>query len=76
LDIFEQRISDIAAILDAKGALLHMDGANTNALAGVARPGDFLRRIHRGFSSSACDCLGFRGLQALARLVRAIFWAM
>src|SRR5262249_48944422 len=39
LGIFEQRIGDIAEILHAKGALLYMDGANMNALAGVARPG-------------------------------------
>src|SRR5262249_4382334 len=41
LGIFEQRIPEIAEILHAKGALLYMDGANMNALAGVARPGDF-----------------------------------
>src|ERR1700723_1513353 len=41
LGIFEQRIADIAEILHDKGALLYMDGANMNALAGVTRPGDF-----------------------------------
>jgi glycine dehydrogenase subunit 2 len=41
LGIFEQRIADIAEILHAKGALLYMDGANMNALAGITRPGDF-----------------------------------
>lgn len=40
LGIFEQRIPEIAEILHAKGALLYMDGANMNALAGVTRPGD------------------------------------
>jgi len=39
--VFEQRIAEVAEILHAKGALLYMDGANMNALAGVARPGDF-----------------------------------
>jgi glycine dehydrogenase subunit 2 len=40
LGIFEQRMPEIAEILHAKGALLYMDGANMNALAGIARPGD------------------------------------
>jgi glycine dehydrogenase subunit 2 len=56
LGIFEQRISDIAEILHAKGALLYMDGANMNALAGVARPGDFgvdvmHLNLHKTFST-------------------------
>jgi len=56
LGIFEQRISDIVAILHAKGALLYMDGANMNALAGVARPGDFgvdvmHLNLHKTFST-------------------------
>jgi glycine dehydrogenase subunit 2 len=56
LGIFEERISDIAAILHAKGALLYMDGANMNALAGVARPGDFAvdvmhLNLHKTFST-------------------------
>ena len=56
LGIFEQRISDIAAILHAKGAMLYMDGANMNALAGVARPGDFgvdvmHLNLHKTFST-------------------------
>jgi glycine dehydrogenase subunit 2 len=56
LGIFEQRISDIAEILHAKGAFLYMDGANMNALAGVARPGDFgvdvmHLNLHKTFST-------------------------
>lgn len=56
LGIFEEHISDIAAILHAKGALLYMDGANMNALAGVARPGDFgvdvmHLNLHKTFST-------------------------
>jgi glycine dehydrogenase subunit 2 len=56
LGIFEQRISDIAAILHAKGSLLYMDGANMNALAGMARPGDFgvdvmHLNLHKTFST-------------------------
>jgi glycine dehydrogenase subunit 2 len=56
LGIFEERISDIAAILHAKGALLYMDGANMNALTGVARPGEFgvdvmHLNLHKTFST-------------------------
>ncbi|HKV03803.1 MAG TPA: aminomethyl-transferring glycine dehydrogenase subunit GcvPB [Candidatus Acidoferrales bacterium] len=56
LGIFEERIAEIAAILHAKGALLYMDGANMNALAGVARPGDFgvdvmHLNLHKTFST-------------------------
>src|ERR1700742_3594237 len=41
LGVFEENIARIAEILDAKGAQLYMDGANMNALVGIARPGDF-----------------------------------
>jgi len=41
LGIFEENISEIAKILHDAGALLYMDGANMNAIQGVARPGDF-----------------------------------
>src|SRR6202041_564020 len=56
LGIFEQRIADIAEILHDKGALLYMDGANMNALAGVTRPGDFgvdvmHLNLHKTFST-------------------------
>ncbi len=56
LGIFEQSISRIAEILHAKGALLYMDGANMNALAGIARPGDFgvdvmHLNLHKTFST-------------------------
>ncbi|HCC58536.1 MAG TPA: aminomethyl-transferring glycine dehydrogenase subunit GcvPB, partial [Solibacterales bacterium] len=30
-----------AGIMHAKGAMVYMDGANMNALVGIARPGDF-----------------------------------
>jgi glycine dehydrogenase subunit 2 len=39
--VFDEQIGDIAEILHSKGALLYLDGANMNALLGVARPGDF-----------------------------------
>ena len=56
LGIFEQRMPEIAQILHAKGALLYMDGANMNALAGVARPGDLgvdvmHLNLHKTFST-------------------------
>ena len=41
LGVFEEHITEIARILHAKGALVYMDGANMNALAGISRPGDF-----------------------------------
>ncbi len=41
LGVFEPRIGEIADILHKRGALLYMDGANMNALAGISRPGDF-----------------------------------
>lgn len=41
LGVFESQITEIADILHAKGGLVYMDGANLNALVGIARPGDF-----------------------------------
>ncbi len=41
LGIFEEDIAKVAEVLHAKGAMLYMDGANMNALVGLARPGDF-----------------------------------
>ena len=56
LGVFEQRIAETADILHKAGALLYMDGANMNALAGVARPGDFgvdvmHLNLHKTFST-------------------------
>jgi glycine dehydrogenase subunit 2 len=56
LGIFEQQISEIAKILHSKGALLYMDGANMNALAGVTRPGELgvdvmHLNLHKTFST-------------------------
>ena len=56
LGIFEERIAEIAAILHERGALLYMDGANMNALAGVTRPSDFgvdvlHLNLHKTFST-------------------------
>jgi len=40
LGIFEREIREIAGLLHDNGSYLYMDGANLNALLGVARPGD------------------------------------
>ncbi len=40
LGIFERHLAEICAIVHAKGGLVYGDGANLNALVGVARPGD------------------------------------
>jgi glycine dehydrogenase subunit 2 len=40
LGIFEPEIQEIAAALHEHGAMLYLDGANMNALLGVAKPGD------------------------------------
>jgi glycine cleavage system P protein (glycine dehydrogenase) subunit 2 len=41
LGVFEPQIRQIADLVHLKGGLLYMDGANMNALVGVARPSDF-----------------------------------
>jgi glycine dehydrogenase subunit 2 len=56
LGVFEANIKSIAEILHTKGALLYMDGANMNALVGIARPGDFgvdvmHLNLHKTFST-------------------------
>ena len=56
LGVFEENIIQAAEILHAKGAMLYMDGANMNALVGVARPGDFgvnvlHLNLHKTFST-------------------------
>ncbi|MBI3281524.1 MAG: aminomethyl-transferring glycine dehydrogenase subunit GcvPB [Acidobacteria bacterium] len=56
LGLFENEITRVARMLHAKGALLYMDGANMNALVGIARPGDFgvdvmHLNLHKTFST-------------------------
>src|SRR5260370_1611848 len=47
LGVFEQNIAEAAEVLHSHGALLYMDGANMNALAGVPLPRAFgLPLIH------------------------------
>src|SRR5580704_13732920 len=56
LGIFEPQIQEIAAALHARGALLYLDGANMNALMGIAKPGhmgaDLVQlNLHKTFST-------------------------
>ena len=56
LGVFENNITQAADILHRKGAMLYMDGANMNALVGIARPGDFgvdvmHLNLHKTFST-------------------------
>ena len=56
LGVFEENINKVAEILHAKGAMVYMDGANMNALVGIARPGDFgidvmHLNLHKTFST-------------------------
>ncbi|MGE0757007.1 MAG: aminomethyl-transferring glycine dehydrogenase subunit GcvPB [Pirellulaceae bacterium] len=41
LGIFDAQVRDIAQLVHQRGGLIYLDGANMNAIVGVARPGDF-----------------------------------
>jgi glycine dehydrogenase subunit 2 len=54
--IFETNIKEICKTIHAAGGLVYMDGANMNALVGVARPGDMgvdviHLNLHKTFST-------------------------
>ena len=54
--IFETNIKEICEVIHAAGGLVYMDGANMNALVGVARPGDMgvdviHLNLHKTFST-------------------------
>ena len=56
LGLFERNIRKICAIVHDAGGLVYMDGANMNALVGVARPGDMgvdviHLNLHKTFST-------------------------
>ena len=56
LGLFEEEIGAIAEIVHAKGGLVYLDGANMNAIVGIARPGDFgidvmHLNLHKTFST-------------------------
>ncbi|MGN6545872.1 MAG: aminotransferase class V-fold PLP-dependent enzyme, partial [Aureliella sp.] len=41
LGLFERQIKAIADLVHSAGGLIYLDGANMNAIMGIARPGDF-----------------------------------
>jgi glycine dehydrogenase subunit 2 len=54
--IFERNIVEICGVIHEAGGLVYMDGANMNALVGVARPGDMgvdviHLNLHKTFST-------------------------
>jgi glycine dehydrogenase subunit 2 len=56
LGLFEEEIEAVAGAVHARGGLVYMDGANMNALMGVARPGDMgvdvmHLNLHKTFST-------------------------
>ena len=56
LGLFERNIKEICNIVHEAGGLVYMDGANMNALVGVARPGDMgvdviHLNLHKTFST-------------------------
>src|ERR687884_401393 len=56
LGLFERNIKEISGIVHGAGGLVYMDGANMNALVGVARPGDMgvdviHLNLHKTFST-------------------------
>jgi glycine dehydrogenase subunit 2 len=56
LGIFESRILEVSRIIHRAGGLMYFDGANMNALMGVAKPGDFgfdiaHLNLHKAFST-------------------------
>ena len=56
LGLFEEEIEAVAAAVHARGGLVYMDGANMNALMGVAKPGamgvDVMQfNLHKTFST-------------------------
>jgi glycine cleavage system P protein (glycine dehydrogenase) subunit 2 len=56
LGLFEEEIEAITAAVHARGGLVYMDGANLNAIMGIARPGDMgvdvmQFNLHKTFST-------------------------
>ena len=56
LGLFEQEIERVVAVVHERGGLVYMDGANLNAIMGVARPGDMgvdvmQFNLHKTFST-------------------------
>src|SRR5947209_17262040 len=84
LGLFEKNIKEICKIVHDAGGLVYMDGANMNALVGVARPGDMgvdviHLNLHKTFStphggggpgSGPCCCT--KGLEPFLPVPRVI----
>ena len=56
LGLFEERVREVCAAVHASGGLVYGDGANMNALLGIARPGDLGLdcvhiNVHKTFST-------------------------
>jgi len=56
LGLFDENIAEIAATIHNVGGLVYYDGANTNAIMGIARPGDMgfdvvHLNLHKTFST-------------------------
>jgi glycine dehydrogenase subunit 2 len=56
LGLFEQNIEAISEVVHGQGGLVYMDGANLNALMGIAKPGDMgvdvlHMNLHKTFST-------------------------
>lgn len=41
LGMFDKQVGEIAKLVHSHGGLIYLDGANMNAILGIARPGDF-----------------------------------
>jgi len=56
LGLFEERVEEVCAMIHEHGGLMYGDGANMNALLGIARPGDLgfdvlHYNLHKTFST-------------------------
>ena len=72
LGIFERHVAEIAKLVHGVGGLLYCDGANLNALLGVARPGDMgfdvmQFNLHKTFATPTAAAVPARVRWAWAR---------
>src|SRR5438105_10199748 len=88
LGLFERNIQEICRIVHDAGDLVYMDGANMNALVGIARPGDMgvdviHLNLHKTFStphggggpgSGPCCCT--KGLEPFLPVPRIVAQAL
>jgi glycine dehydrogenase subunit 2 len=75
LGIFEKNIESVAEVVHGKGGLVYLDGANLNALLGIAKPGhmgvDVLHmNLHKTFSTPHGGGGPGAGPVAVKRLLR------